>query len=49
MFRKFKLMVVKGTAYEFYFRNSDDPTIQRIWTDRMKPYIDSPNYPTVIA
>ena len=42
-----KLYLVKGTAYEYFFRNADDPTKKRIWTERMEPYIDIPNYPTV--
>ena len=37
----------KGTAYEYIFRNADDPTKERIWTERMEPYIDIENYPTV--
>ena len=41
-------MVVKGTAYEFFFSQSDDPTRQRIWTERMEPYFDRPDYPKVI-
>ena len=42
-----KLMLVKGTAYEFQFRNTEDPIKQRIWNERMEPYIDLPSYPTV--
>merc|ERR1719242_2272549 len=35
-----KLMVVKGTAYEYYFRNAanDDLVRQKIWKERMEPY-----------
>ena len=40
-------MVVKGTAYEYFFRNSNDPTKKKIWIDRMEPYIDDADYPTV--
>ena len=42
-----KLYVVKGTSYEYMFRNADDPTMKRVWTERMEPYIDIENYPTV--
>ena len=38
-------MVIKGIAYEFFFRNTDDPIKQRIWTERMEPIYD--NFPTV--
>ena len=42
-------MVVKGTAYEYYFRNAanDDLVRQKIWKERMEPYIDDPDYATV--
>jgi len=42
-------MVVKGTAYEYYFRNaaSDDLVKKKIWKERMEPYIDDPDYATV--
>ena len=42
-----KLYVVKGTAYEYTFRNADDATRQKIWNERMEPYMNDPNYPTV--
>ena len=41
-------MLVKGTAYEDIFHHSDDPILQRIWNERMKPYMEEPNYPTVL-
>ena len=42
-------MVVKGTAYEYYFRNAanDDLVKKKIWKERMEPYIDDPDYATV--
>lgn len=40
-------MIPKGYIYEDYFRYSEDPIIQKIWTERIEPYIDDPNYPTV--
>ena len=43
----FQLYVVKGTAYEYIFRNADDPTKKRIWHERMKQYIDDVDYPAV--
>ena len=42
-------MLVKGTVYEDIFRYSDDPTIQKIFNERMLPYMDGTNYPTVIG
>ena len=44
-----KLMVVKGTAYEYFFRNANDPIKKKIWTDRMEPYMDNADYPTVCS
>ena len=38
---------MKGTIYEYRFRNAEDPVKKRIWTERMESYIDTPNYPTV--
>ena len=33
--------------YEYNFRNADDPIKQRIWKERMAPYIEAPDYPVV--
>ena len=40
-----QLYVVKGTAYEYTFRNADETTKQRIWNERMEPYMN--DMPTV--
>ena len=42
-----QLYVVKGTAYEYFFRNADDPIKKRIWHERMKQYVDDVDYPVV--
>ena len=40
-------MLVKGTVYEDVFRYSDDPTMKQIFNERMLPYMEDQNYPTV--
>ena len=40
-------MLVKGTVYEDIFRLSDDPIMKRIFNERMLPYMDEADYPTV--
>ena len=42
-----QLMLVKGTVYEDIFRLSDDPIMKQIFNERMLPYMDEPDYPTV--
>ena len=42
-------MLVKGTAYEDLFHYSDNPTMKKIWTGRIKPYLNDAKYPTVGA
>ena len=37
-------IVSKGTAAEEYFHQSNDSIRQRIWTERIEPYIDEPVY-----
>ena len=35
-----QLIVTKGTFMEDYFRDSNEPTRQKVWKERIKPYID---------
>ena len=39
--------MVSGTVYEYNFRNADDPIKKRIWKERIAPYMDTANYPSV--
>ena len=43
-------MVIKGSAYEYIFRNAadEDKIKKRIWKERIEPYIEMPNYATVV-
>ena len=42
-----QLIVLRGSMHEDHFRHSNDSIIQRVWEERIEPYIDDPIY-TVI-
>ena len=42
-----QLVLPKGYIAEDFFRYSNDPTIQKVWKKRVKPYMDDKDYPTV--
>ena len=47
MFSTFQLLLPKGFIHEDFFRHSTDPIVQKLWKERIEPYMDQPNYPTV--
>ena len=40
----FQLVVAKGTIGEYEWRDAIDPVKQRVWNERILPYLDEPVY-----
>ena len=43
----FQLMVLKGSMHEAHFRTAKDPIKERVWLERIQPFLNEPKYSTV--
>ena len=40
-------MVLKGSMHEAHFRTAKDPIKERVWLERIQPFLNEPKYSTV--